>query len=177
MLCLTILGRYAFQGSFKYFLISSEFTEQCIWLYYEIDVIPLKDDTIFQLGFKGHRSDSGEDEKKDSDAKSSAKTFFSFLEAIKKSETVKVIGCGISIPGMKLLVTLNGVLVVQKPLSGYEEQFRDINGEELLNFIPYVSLRHVKVNVGQEDFLYYTANNLKSQSYEYMCNIFEKLDT
>ena len=157
--------------------IYSEFTEQCIWQYYEIDVIPVKDDTIFQLGFKGHRSDSGEDEKKDSDGKSSARTFFSFLEAIKKSETVKVIGCGISIPDRKLLVTLNGVLVAQKPLSEYEEQFRNISEEELLNFIPYVSLSHVKVNVGQEDFLFYTANNLKLQSCEYMCNIFEKVDS
>ena len=66
--------------------------------------------------------------------------------------------------------------MAQKPLSEYEEQFRDISGEEVLNFIPYISLSHVKVNVGQEDFLYYTANNLKSQLYEYMCNIFEKLD-
>ena len=67
--------------------------------------------------------------------------------------------------------------MAQKPLSEYEEQFRNISEEELLNFIPYVSLSHVKVNVGQEDFLFYTANNLKLQSCEYMCNIFEKADS
>jgi len=156
--------------------MKQDFTGKSLYLYYEFDVTHCKSDSYISFGYVYSTSTV---DTKDGDTPSTVDTkdddapFKSHVnyitKSIKKTDDFKMVGCGISLPDLDVIITINGKVV-------YEERVDSILVDsDNLRLIPYVSIERIKFNFGEGDFVFQIANSntVKYQSFEFISQLIE----